>query len=891
MADPQHQDFDPGETREWLESIDSVLKTHGPERAHFLLEQLIDHTRRSGAYLPFKPNTAYLNSISTGQQPDYPGNRELERRIEAYIRWNAMAMVVQANRISSEYGGHIATYASAATLYEVGFNHFWRAKTDSHPGDMVFVQGHASPGIYARAYLEGRLTEDQLRHFRQEVAGDGLSSYPHPWLMPDFWQFPTVSMGLGPMQAIFQARFQRYLEHRGIVPPSDRKIWAFLGDGEMDEPESMGALTMPVREKLDNLVFVINCNLQRLDGPVRGNGKIIQELEAAFLGAGWNVVKVLWGSRWDPLLAKDGQGLLRRVMEECVDGEYQNFKAKGGAYTRENFFGKYPELKAMVANMSDEEIWRLNRGGHDARKVYAAYAAASAHRGQPTVILAKTVKGFGMGKAGEGQMVTHQQKKLSDDDLRAFRDRFNIPVSDEEIARLPFSKPAEDSAELDYLRSRRKALGGFLPARRREAPPLAIPALDAFKPLLESSEGREISTTMAFVRILTTLLKDKQVGKHIVPIVPDEARTFGMEGLFRQVGIYSSVGQLYVPQDADQLMSYREDKKGQILEEGINEAGALCSWMAAGSAYSNHGVHMVPFYIFYSMFGFQRVGDFIWAAGDLQTRGFLMGATAGRTTLAGEGLQHQDGHSQLLATMVPNCRAYDPAYAYELAVIVQDGLRRMYAEGENIFYYVTVMNENYAMPAMPAGAEEGILKGIYALPSAAGAKVDTKTPRATLIGSGTILREVIAAAEMLERDHGVRCEVMSATSFSELRRDALDCERWILLNPTQAPRVPFVSRALTGREGPFIAATDYVRNVPEQIRQWVPGRFEVLGTDGYGRSDARAALRHHFEVDRRFIVLATLRALVAEGRMPASRLEGVVAALGIDPDKPNPLNA
>jgi pyruvate dehydrogenase E1 component len=698
-------------------------------------------------------------------------------------------------------------------------------------------------------------------------------------------------MGLGPMQAIFQARFQRYLEHRGIVPPSDRKIWAFLGDGEMDEPESMGALTMPVREKLDNLVFVINCNLQRLDGPVRGNGKIIQELEAAFLGAGWNVIKVLWGSRWDPLLAKDDRGQLRRVMEECVDGEYQNFKAKGGAYTRENFFGKYPELKAMVANMSDEEIWRLNRGGHDARKVYAAYAAASAHRGQPTVILAKTVKGFGMGKAGEGQMVTHQQKKLSDDDLRAFRDRFNIPVSDEEIARLPFSKPAEDSAELDYLRSRRKALGGYLPARRREAPPLAVPALDAFKPLLESSEGREISTTMAFVRILTTLLKDKQVGKHIVPIVPDEARTFGMEGLFRQVGIYSSVGQLYVPQDADQLMSYREDKKGQILEEGINEAGALCSWMAAGSAYSNHGVHMVPFYIFYSMFGFQRVGDFIWAAGDLQTRGFLMGATAGRTTLAGEGLQHQDGHSQLLATMVPNCRAYDPAYAYELAVIVQDGLRRMYAEGENIFYYVTVMNENYAMPAMPAGAEEGILKGIYALPSAAVAKVDTKTPRATLIGSGTILREVIAAAEMLRQDHGVHCEVMSATSFSELRRDALDCERWNLLNPTATPRVPFVSGALAGREGPFIAASDYVRNVPEQIRQWVPGRFEVLGTDGYGRSDARAALRHHFEVDRRFIVLATLRALVAEGRMPASRLEGVVTALGIDPDKPNPLNA
>ena len=890
MMDGQEGDLDPGETREWLESIDSVLKAHGPERAHYLLERLIDHTRRSGAYLPFKPNTAYLNSISTGQQPDYPGNRELERRIEAYIRWNAMAMVVQANRISSEYGGHIATYASAATLYEVGFNHFWRAATEQHPGDMVFVQGHASPGIYARAYLEGRLTEDQLRHFRQEVAGDGLSSYPHPWLMPDFWQFPTVSMGLGPMQAIFQARFQRYLEHRGLVPASDRKIWAFLGDGEMDEPESMGALTMPVREKLDNLVFVINCNLQRLDGPVRGNGKIIQELEAAFLGAGWNVIKVLWGSRWDPLLAKDNLGLLRRVMEESVDGEYQNFKAKGGAYTREHFFGKYPELKAMVANMSDDEIWGLNRGGHDARKVYAAYAAASAHRGQPTVILAKTVKGFGMGKAGEGQMVTHQQKKLSDDDLRAFRDRFNIPVSDEEIARLPFCRPAEDSPELHYMLGRRKALGGYLPARRPHAAPLPVPSLELFKPLLESSGDREISTTMAFVRILTALLKDKQVGKHIVPIVPDEARTFGMEGLFRQVGIYSSVGQLYVPQDADQLMSYREDKKGQILEEGINEAGAMCSWIAAGTAYSNHGVPMVPFYIFYSMFGFQRVGDFIWAAGDQQARGFLLGATAGRTTLAGEGLQHQDGHSQLLATMVPNCRAYDPAFAYELAVIIQDGLRRMYAEGESVFYYVTVMNENYAMPAMPAGAEEGILKGLYALPSATGGAAVGK-PRATLIGSGTILREVIAAAEILGRDHGVDCEVMSATSFSELRREALDCERWNLLNPSQPPRVPYVARALDGREGPFIAATDYVRNVPEQVRQWVPGRFEVLGTDGYGRSDARAALRHHFEVDRRFIVLATLRALVAEGRMPAARLDGVVAALGIDPRKPNPLNA
>ena len=889
QGDGLQADVDPGETREWLESIDSVLKAHGPQRAHYLLEKLIDHTRRSGAYLPFKPNTAYLNSISTGQQPDYPGNRELERRIEAYIRWNAMAMVVQANRISSEYGGHISTYASAATLYEVGFNHFWRAPTDGHPGDMVYVQGHASPGIYARAYLEGRLTEDQLRHFRQEVAGDGLSSYPHPWLMPDFWQFPTVSMGLGPMQAIFQARFQRYLEHRGLVPASDRKIWAFLGDGEMDEPESMGALTMPVREKLDNLVFVINCNLQRLDGPVRGNGKIIQELEAAFLGAGWNVIKVLWGSRWDPLLAKDNLGLLRRVMEECVDGEYQNFKAKGGAYTRDNFFGKYPELKAMVANMSDEEIWRLNRGGHDPRKVFAAYAAAMQHKGQPTVILAKTVKGFGMGKAGEGQMVTHQQKKLSDDDLRQFRDRFNIPVSEDELARLPFSRPDEDSEEMRYLRSRRISLGGYLPTRRRNAAPLEIPPLEAFKPLLESSDGRGISTTMAFVRMLTTLLKDRQIGKHIVPIVPDEARTFGMEGLFRQVGIYSSVGQLYTPQDADQLMSYREDKKGQILEEGINEAGAMCSWMAAGTAYANHGINMVPFYIFYSMFGFQRVGDFIWAAGDLQTRGFLLGATAGRTTLAGEGLQHQDGHSQLLASTVPNCRSYDPTFAYELAVIIHDGLRRMFVDGEPVFYYVTVMNENYAMPAMPAGVEQGILKGLYPFATYPATGAADDAPQATLLGSGTILREVIAAAELLAKDYGVRSEVLSAPSWNELRREALDCERWNLLHPVESPRVPHVASTLAGRAGPFVAASDYVRNLPEQIRQWVPGRYVVLGTDGYGRSDAREALRHHFEVDRRFIVLATLRALADDGKLGLDVVQRAIAALGIDVAKPNPL--
>jgi len=738
-------DVDPVETQEWLESIDSILKVHGAERAHFLLERLIDHTRRSGAYLPYKPNTAYLNTIAVSNEKPYPGDRALERRIEAYIRWNAMAMVVNANRTNSEYGGHIATYASSATLYEVGFNHFWRAPGNGHPGDLVFVQGHSSPGIYARAYLEGRLSEEQLRHFRQEVSGKGLSSYPHPWLMPDFWQFPTVSMGLGPMQAIYQARFVRYLEHRGLVPASDQKVWCFLGDGEMDEPESMGALTLPVRERLDNLVFVINCNLQRLDGPVRGNGKVIQELEAAFLGAGWNVIKVIWGSRWDALLARDTAGLLRQRMEEAVDGEYQNFKAKGGAYTREYFFGKYPELRELVANMSDEQVFLLKRGGHDSRKVWNAYAAAMAHRGRPTVILAKTVKGYGMGSAGEAQNITHQQKKLDDEALKAFRDRFNIPVSDDEIERLPFTRPADDSAEMRYLHERRKTLGGYMPVRRDSAEPLAVPPLEAFQNMLAGTEGREISTTMAFVRLLTTLLKDKKIGKHVVPIVPDEARTFGMEGLFRQVGIYSSVGQLYTPQDADQLMYYREDLKGQILEEGINEAGAFCSWIAAATSYANHGVSMIPFYIYYSMFGFQRVGDFAWAAGDMQARGFLVGATAGRTTLAGEGLQHQDGHSHLLASTIPNCVAYDPCFAYELAVIIQDGLRRMYAEQESVFYYVTCMNENYAHPAMPRGVEQGILNGMYLLHIGGRGKV-----RATLFGSGTILRESLAAAELLE---------------------------------------------------------------------------------------------------------------------------------------------
>ena len=877
-------DIDPVETQEWLESIDSVLRVEGPERAHFLLERLIDYTRRSGLYLPFKPNTAYVNTISTGQEPQYPGDRALERRLEAYIRWNAMAMVVQANRRSSEYGGHLSTYASSATLYEVGFNHYWRAPSERHPGDMVFIQGHSSPGIYARAYLEGRLSEEQLHHFRQEVSGPGLTSYPHPWLMPQFWQFPTVSMGLGAMMAIFQARFIRYLEHRGIVPASDRKVWCFLGDGEMDEPESMGALTMPVREKLDNLVFVINCNLQRLDGPVRGNGKIIQELEAAFMGAGWNVIKVLWGSRWDPLLAKDHKGLLRRVMEECVDGEYQNFKAKGGAYTREHFFGKFPELKAMVANMSDEEIWRLNRGGHDPRKVNAAYAAAMAHKGQPTVILAKTVKGYGLGKMAEGQMVAHQAKKLDDEALKIFRDRFNIPVSDADIAGIPFTRPAEDSEELRYLREHRTSLGGFLPQRRSEAPPLVPPALEAFESLLEGSGEREMSTTMAFVRILSTLVKDKNIGKHIVPIVPDEARTFGMEGMFRQVGIYSSVGQLYTPQDAETLAYYKEDKKGQILEEGINEAGSLCSWMAAGTAYANHGVNMVPFYIFYSMFGFQRVGDFIWAAGDMQARGFLLGGTAGRTTLAGEGLQHQDGHSHLLASTVPNCVAYDPAFAYELAVIMQDGLRRMFAEQEKIFYYISVMNENYVQPAMPRGVQQGILKGMYLLQIGGRGKV-----RVNLMGSGTILREVLAAAEILEKEYGVPADVFSVTSFNELRRNALDVERWNTLNPAKPARTSYLRECLGDRKGPFIAATDYMRTVPDQVRQWMPGRYAVLGTDGFGRSDSRAALRRFFEVDRHYITVAALKALSDEGKMDVATVTGAMKAFGIDPKKPNPL--
>jgi pyruvate dehydrogenase E1 component len=878
-------DIDPTETREWLESIDSVLQTNGPERAHYLLNQMIDFARRSGAYLPYSPNTAYLNTISPGRQPEYPGDRSLERRLEAYIRWNAMAMVVQANRKSSGIGGHLSSYASSATLYEVGFNHFWRAPGDSHGGDMVYIQGHSSPGIYARAYLEGRLDEAQLDRFRREVDGGGLSSYPHPWLMPDFWQFPTVSMGLGPMMAIYQARFMRYLENREMIPPSDRKVWAFLGDGEMDEPESMGAITMPVREGLDNLIFVVNCNLQRLDGPVRGNGSIIQELEAAFGGAGWNVIKVIWGSRWDPLLARDHHGMLRRVMEECVDGEYQNFKSKGGAYVREHFFGRYPETKSMVADMSDEEIWHLNRGGHDPLKVHAAYHSAVRHKGQPTIILAKTVKGFGMGAAGEGQNIAHQQKKLDVDALKKFRDRFNIPISDKAIEDdVPYCKPRPDSAEIEYLHERRKALGGYLPQRRSKPKPLAVPPLDAFKTQLEGTGDREVSTTMAFVRLLTALLRDKEFGPHVVPIVPDEARTFGMEGMFRQVGIYSSKGQLYTPQDAEQLMFYKEDKKGQILEEGITEAGSMCSWLAAGTAYSNHDIQMVPFFIYYSMFGYQRIGDFVWAGGDMRTRGFLIGGTAGRTTLAGEGLQHQDGHSHVLYSCVPNCVTYDPTYAYEVAVIVREGLRRMIGEQESVFYYITVMNENYTHPAMPEGSEEGILKGMYLLKEGRQARA-----RVQLMGSGTILREVIAAAELLEADFDIPSDIWSVTSFNELRREALETDRANRLHPGGTRKKSYVEQCLAEREGPFVAATDYMKIVPDQIRKWVPGRFISLGTDGFGRSDAREALRRHFEVDRSYIAVNALMALAQDGTIDTKVVAEAIDKYGIDPEKPAPV--
>jgi len=878
-------DIDPQETQEWLEALEAVLEHEGAERAHFLIERMIDKARRSGVNLPFSANTAYVNTIPLTRQPPYPGDQAMEARIRAYIRWNAMAMVVQANRKASELGGHIASFASAATLFDVGFNHFFRARNEQQEGDLVFFQGHSAPGIYARAFLEGRLSEEELNNFRQEVDGGGLSSYPHPWLMPNFWQFPTVSMGLGPIMAIYQARFMRYLHDREITNTDGRKVWAFMGDGEMDEPESLGAISLAARERLDNLVFVVNCNLQRLDGPVRGNGKIIQELEAMFRGAGWNVIKVIWGGYWDPLFARDKHGLLVKRMEEAVDGDYQAYKAKGGAYVREHFFGKYPELAAMVANMSDEDIWRLNRGGHDPLKIYAAYAAAMKHKGQPTVILAKTVKGYGMGEAGEGQNITHSQKKMGEEALRHFRDRFNIPIPDDQIASAPYFKPPADSAEMRYLHARRAELGGYLPSRRTEGKRLEIPPLEAFKALLEGSGEREMSTTMAFVRFLTTLIRDKNVGKYVVPIVPDEARTFGMEGMFRQLGIYSSVGQLYTPVDSDQVMYYREDKKGQILQEGINEAGAMSSWIAAATAYSNHGVTMIPFYIYYSMFGFQRVGDLVWAAGDMQARGFLLGGTAGRTTLAGEGLQHQDGHSHLQAATIPNCRSYDPTFAYELAVILRHGMKVMYEEQQNVFYYITVMNENYPQPAMPEGVEEGIIRGIYRYRQGS-----RKKKRVQLMGSGTILREVIAAANLLEEEWNVAADVWSVTSFNELRRDGIDVERWNMLHPTKKPRVPHVQRMLGDARGPVVAATDYIRAFPEQIRPYLGDRhYLTLGTDGFGRSDLRSQLRKHFEVNRYYVVVGALKALADTGEIEPKVVAQAIKAYKIDPEKPNPV--
>jgi pyruvate dehydrogenase E1 component len=879
-------DPDPAETSEWLEALESVFRTEGIERGHYLLERLIDQARRSGAHLPYSATTAYLNTIHVRDEPQMPGEPGLEYRIRSLVRWNALAMVVQANRENAELGGHIATFASAATLYDVGFNHFWRGP--QHPGgaDLLYVQGHSSPGIYARAFLEGRLSEERLHRFRREVGGGGLSSYPHPWLMPDFWQFPTVSMGLGPILAIYQARFMKYLQHRGLAEMGDRKVWCFVGDGEMDEPESLGSIGLAAREKLDNLIFVVNCNLQRLDGPVRGNGKIIQELEGTFRGAGWNVIKVIWGDRWDPLLAKDKKGLLLERMEKAVDGDYLAYQVRGGAYTRQHFFGAHPELLAMVANLTDDDIWQLNRGGHDPGKIYAAYHAAVNHTGQPTVILAKTVKGYGMGEAGEGMNFTHQQKKFGEAALRKFRDRYRIPIPDEKIAEAPFYTPPEDSPEIQYMHERREALGGYLPARSRAAPKLEIPELSIFDSLLKGSGEREMSTTMAFVRMLAALTRDKKLGKYVVPIVPDESRTFGMEGLFRQLGIYAAQGQLYEPVDSDTIAYYREDRSGQILQEGINEAGALSSWVAAGTSYANYGLPMLPFYIFYSMFGFQRVGDLIWAAADSRTRGFLLGGTSGRTTLAGEGLQHQDGHSHLAAGTVPNCRAWDPAYAYELAVILHDGMRRMLQEQEDVFYYITVMNENYAHPALPEGAREGILRGMYRLREGNGER-----ERVQLLGSGTILREALAAADLLRDDFQIDADVWSVTSWSELRRQGTEVERWNLLHPSEPQRATVVEECLAERAGPVIAASDWVRAVPEQIRPFVPARYRTLGTDGFGRSDGRAQLRHFFEVNRFFIAVASLRALSDEGRVPPAVVRQAIEKYGVDPDKPDPMRS
>ncbi|HRO37746.1 pyruvate dehydrogenase (acetyl-transferring), homodimeric type [Thauera sp.] len=881
-------DIDIRETAEWIEALEGVVANEGPARAHYLIETLIATARQEGVNIPYSATTEYINTIPAEQQPPYPGDPDMEIKLHSYIRWNAMAMVVRANK-NTNVGGHIASFASAAALYDVGFSHFWHAPSEQHDGDMIYFQGHSVPGVYARAFMLGRLTEEQMDNFRQEVGGRGISSYPHPWLMPDFWQFPTVSMGLGPLCAIYQARFMKYMASRGMIDAAraeQRKVWAFLGDGETDEVESLGAIGMAGREKLDNLVFVINCNLQRLDGPVRGNGKIIQELEAGFRGAGWNVIKVIWGTAWDALFARDKKGLLKQRMMELCDGEYQTFKAKDGAYVREHFFNT-PELRALVADWTDDQVWNLNRGGHDLFKIFSAYKAASEHKGQPTLILAKTIKGFGMGQAGEAMNISHQQKKMDVEAIRRFRDRFGLPVPDDKLEELPYLKFEEGSPEYKYMMQRRLDLGGFLPQRRTKAAPLAVPALDAFAALLKASgEGRELSTTMAVVRIMNTLLKDKQVGRHIVPIVPDESRTFGMEGMFRQYGIWNQEGQKYVPEDHDQLMFYKESQTGQVLQEGINEAGAMADWIAAGTAYSVHGVQMIPFYIFYSMFGLQRTMDLCWAAADQRTRGFMIGGTAGRTTLNGEGLQHEDGHSLIMANMIPNCISYDPTFQYEVAVIVQDGLRRMFAEQEDVYYYLTVMNENYEHPEMPAGAEQDILKGLYAFRKGAAGT----GPRVQLMGSGTIFREVIAAADLLKADWGVEADIWGAPSFNELARNGQDVERWNLLHPMEEPRQSHVAQKLEGAQGPVIAATDYIRMLPEQIRPFIKGSYVTLGTDGFGRSDTRENLRHFFEVDRHWVTLAALKALADDGVIGRDKVAAALVKYNLDPNKPNPMS-
>lgn len=879
-------DYNDIETREWLYSLDYVLEHGGPERVKELLQQLQIRAHKAGVSIPFTANTPYINTIPREQQPPFPGDREIERRIKSLIRWNAMAMVVKANKLENGIGGHISTYASAATLFEIGFNHFFRGKGEDYDGDQIYFQGHASPGIYARAFLEGRLSAETLENFRRELKpGGGLSSYPHPWLMPNFWEFPTVSMGLGPIMAIYQARFNRYLEDRGLKKTN--KVWAFLGDGETDEPETLGAITLASREKLDNLIFVINCNLQRLDGPVRGNGKVIQELEAIFRGAGWNVIKVIWGSEWDPLLEKDTDGKLVKRMGEVVDGQYQKYSVETGKYFREHFFGANDDLLNIVSDLTDAQLRKMKRGGHDPEKVFAAYKAAVEHKGQPTVILAKTIKGYGLGESGEGKNITHQQKKLNEDELKEFRTRFGIPISDEDVAKAPFYRPADDSPEIMYLKEKRKNLGGFVPSRKADIRPIKTPPEEIFEEFYKGTEGRDVSSTMAYVRILAKLLKDKEIGKYIVPIVPDEARTFGMEALFRQIGIYSHVGQLYEPVDRDLLLYYKEAKNGQILEEGITEAGSMASFIAAGTAYSSHGINMIPFFTYYSMFGYQRIGDLVWAAADMRCKGFLVGGTAGRTTLNGEGLQHQDGHSHLLVYPVPNLIAYDPAYAFELAVIIRDGIRRMYEEQESVFYYLTVMNENYPMPAMPEGAKEGIVKGMYKLKPSS--KQNAKL-KAQLFGSGTILNEVLKAQEILEEDYKVAADVWSVTSYKELRKDGLETDRWNLLHPTAKPKQAYVSQVLENQEGVFVAASDYVKTLPDSIGKWFPRPLYSLGTDGFGRSEGRAELRDFFEVDAKHIVLATLYALLQEGKIKNQLIDKAVKDLEINPEKRNPMN-